>query len=145
MFTPPKSGVLSLDGQDPPTAKVYEMISILNKYSMDLPRRHVNTEPSGGGMHRTILLTGSTGTLGSHVLAHLLSVPSNRRVVVVIRRGEQEATPLDRLTSAFRLRELDVESLSSERLSVLEGDATQPNFGLSNATYHEVRSSYYSI
>ncbi|KAF8215633.1 hypothetical protein K438DRAFT_1799007 [Mycena galopus ATCC 62051] len=75
-----------------------------------------------------ILLTGSTGGLGSHLLETLLSLSSIQRVYA-FNRGSR--IPIsERQKEAFVDRALDATLLSSEKLVYLEGDTSKADLGL---------------
>ncbi|KAF7340994.1 Acetyl-CoA synthetase-like protein [Mycena sanguinolenta] len=75
-----------------------------------------------------VLLTGSTGGLGSHILEILLALPSISRVYVCNRKGKMSV--LERQKEAFVDRALDVGLLSSDKLVCLECDTAKENLGL---------------
>lgn len=93
-----------------------------------------------GPKDEIILLTGSTGSFGSHILAHVLSTPGVARVFAMNRRSDNREL-LTRQTSAFEERGLDVSLLQSERLLLLEGDLHEEKLGLSSKIYDEVNTS----
>ncbi|KAJ7688597.1 hypothetical protein B0H17DRAFT_1160269 [Mycena rosella] len=74
-----------------------------------------------------VLLTGSTGGLGSHILDMLLSLDSVERVYAFNRRGRNIS---ERQKEAFVDRGLDVELLTSKKLVYLEGDTSRSDLGL---------------
>ena len=125
---------------DPSSASAFQAHSVVDdiramiaKYTADLPTakakgKALSTAP-------VILLTGSTGNIGSHILACLLSEPRIGRVYTLNRPS---ADPLGRLRSAFSERGLPVELLDDPRLISLAGDITRDNFGLDEAQYEEV-------
>ena len=115
--------------------KVQEMLSVLQKYSSDLPSRTVEGRAD---MRKTVLLTGATGTLGSHMMAHLLSDTSTHRIFAVVRRDATRKSVKDRLLDVFMSRGLDAASVESDKLTVLDGDLLLPMFGLSPDRYEEV-------
>ena len=81
-----------------------------------------------------VLLTGTTGWLGSLVLAELLR--SNvERVYAVNRRGTRL---FDRQVQAFKERDIDVSLASSEKLILLEADLTKEDFGVDKTLFNEV-------
>ncbi|KAF7340998.1 Acetyl-CoA synthetase-like protein [Mycena sanguinolenta] len=75
-----------------------------------------------------VLLTGSTGGLGSHILEILLALPSIDRVYACNRKGKMSV--LERQKGAFVDRALDVGLLSSDKLVCLECDTAMENLGL---------------
>jgi hypothetical protein len=114
-------------------ALVEEMIS---KYSEGFEEAivHERSGSSSGGM--TVLLTGSTGGLGSHILEILLGLASVERVYAFNRPGR---TPIsERQTEAFVDRALNVHLLSSEKLVYLEGDTSKQDLGLPVAIWTTV-------
>ena len=109
----------------------------------------------------TVLLTGSTGHLGSEILASLLTDERVERVYTLDRAGKENS--LDRArkgasldqagrgvsdgaTAGVRDRQrarwadkgLDDELLQSPKLVPLEGDVSAPRFGQSEEVYGEV-------
>ena len=80
---------------------------------------------------RTILLTGATGFLGSHLLAALLADPS--RHVVCLVRGEDDLDARSRLAAALTAAELLPGTGPDDllrRVTVWAGDLTRPHAGL---------------
>ena len=75
-----------------------------------------------------VLLTGSTGFLGAHLLRALLSAGA-ARVLCLVRGGQQRL--LDTLTQYFGPDWLQSQR---DRLEVLPGDLTRPQLGLSDET-----------
>ena len=117
---------------DSSSASVFQAHSVVDdiramiaKYTADLP-----TAKAKGKAHSTapvVLLTGSTGNIGSHILACLLS---EQRIERVYTLNRPSVDPLGRLRSAFSERGLPVELLDDSRLVSLAGDITRDNFGL---------------
>ncbi|KAF9059347.1 putative nonribosomal peptide synthetase [Rhodocollybia butyracea] len=83
-----------------------------------------------------VFLTGSTGNLGAQMLASLVS---NRTVdkVYTFNRPSTYSSIIARHKERFDNKGLDVGLLSSKKLVFLEGEASQPNLGLSPNQYHE--------
>jgi thioester reductase-like protein len=92
-----------------------------------------------------IFLTGSTGYIGAHILAELLTGHADRVNVLVRAKNADEAN--DRLWHALQLH-LDFprfrEYLDS-RISVYRGDLTDHQFGLDTSAYSEVVASTDSV
>jgi hypothetical protein len=84
----------------------------------------------------TILLTGSTGNLGSHILEALLRDSRILRIYALNRPSSSQ--PLDRHISRFDNNGLDKALLTSEKLTFLEGDASQDNFGVESSAFNQV-------
>lgn len=117
--------------------RVEHVIDLIEKYSADLPG-HVHKDSSNRlDLNVTVLVTGSTGNLGSHIVAALLS---SERVskVYTLDRTNAEALPLRRLEDTFKDRGLSLSLLSNGKLAALIGDFTAERFGLDVAVYEEV-------
>lgn len=85
-----------------------------------------------------VLLTGSTGGLGSYLLASLLN---NKDVTVVyaFNRPSKTGTIKQRQRAAFEDRGLETALLESEKLVYVEGDTAQQTLGLTSQLYEEVK------
>lgn len=130
---------ISVAAKDP----VDEIKRFLDKYANGLSRRNLPTPPiSQTGA--AVLLTGSTGNLGSHIVAALLS---DERVskVYTFDRSVSGTSPLQRLELAFEDRGLSSSLLSTSKLVSLTGDLNEASFGLDEATYDEVRIRSYLV
>ncbi|KIM36904.1 hypothetical protein M413DRAFT_31301 [Hebeloma cylindrosporum] len=88
-----------------------------------------------------VLLTGSTGNLGSQILEKLLLNPNIHRVYTHNRASTSSKSQLDRHLDRFRDKGLDSGTLESKKWAPLEGDLATKNLGLSDAIYHELRDS----
>lgn len=107
---------------------------IIHKYGADMPVMNVTgTTPEDGAV---VLLTGSTGNIGSHILASLLS---DDRVVRVyaMNRGDSSAAAAERQKAAFEDRGLPLDLLSGGKFIPLTGDLGREQFGLAEH-YDEV-------
>lgn len=92
---------------------------------------------------RVVLLTGSTGTLGSYILADLLGRPEVSTVYVLNRFSVAPGTYSGmRQLNAFEERGLNTRLLTSSRkILYLEGDVSQDRLGLSAPTYERLKHS----
>ncbi|KAF8549634.1 NAD(P)-binding protein [Imleria badia] len=114
---------------DPKQQHVTAMNAMIDKYSVGLSGLATSPVVSGvtNGLvsHHTngvVLLTGSTGGLGSFLLSQLLQNPRVQRV-------------------AFVDKGLSVDLLSSEKLVYVEADASLDHCGVSPELYEEIRDS----
>lgn len=91
-------------------------------------------------LSHVVLLTGSTGGLGSYLLASLLS---HEDVVAVyaFNRPSSKSMIQHRQRAAFEDRGLDTAHLDSAKLIYIEGDMTRPNLSLDDQTYAGIRDS----
>lgn len=87
----------------------------------------------------SILLTGATGFLGAFILRDLLSRRSNVSKVTCLIRASSEETGLDRLRESACDRGVwDDAWINESRLSVVIGDLTESNFGLTDTVWHQM-------
>ncbi|KAG6899435.1 hypothetical protein C0993_010310 [Termitomyces sp. T159_Od127] len=115
---------------------------MIEKYSAGLESSPVST--SGAftvPKNKVVLLTGSTGNLGSQILAELLLDPSVEYVYALNRAATGSASILERHTERFVDKALDVELLRSDRLVFVEGDTTMLRLGLSDEVYNKIKDS----
>ncbi|KAG5652629.1 putative NRPS-like protein biosynthetic cluster [Sphagnurus paluster] len=82
-----------------------------------------------------VLLTGSTGNLGSEVLAALLKDERVERVYAFNQPSKDGVSIVDRHVARFKDRGLDLALLNSEKLFYISGDATEANLGLDRGQY----------
>ncbi|KIK91581.1 hypothetical protein PAXRUDRAFT_149195 [Paxillus rubicundulus Ve08.2h10] len=87
-----------------------------------------------------VLLTGSTGGLGSFLLARLLESPLVERIYA-LNRPSAKASIDQRQRSAFSDRGLPAHLLDSKKLVHIVADASKERCGLSSALYAEVCDS----
>lgn len=83
-----------------------------------------------------VMLTGSTGGLGSHLLCALLKNDFVQRVFTFNRTGSTHASARQR--ASFHDKGLDMSLLASPKLVSLEGDLTKPHFALDQDMYNTV-------
>lgn len=119
------------------TLAIENIEKMIEKYSVGLSGsvRDYPTTPSDGAV---VLLTGSTGGLGSYLLDSLLRSGNVRQVFAFNRPSRGSATIRERQRSSFEDRKLDTSSLDSKKLVFVEGDSAAEHIGLDSATYEEV-------
>src|SRR5580704_3872915 len=92
-----------------------------------------------------IFLTGSTGYIGAHVASILLERHSDRLNLLVRAKTEQEAN--ERVWHALQLH-MDFPCFRdalATRISIFNGDLTEPRFGLSTADYARLLGTTESV
>ncbi|GBE84591.1 acetyl-CoA synthetase-like protein [Sparassis crispa] len=113
--------------------------ALIAKYTAVLP------EPTPAGAKRergkVVLITGTTGALGAHILALVLANPALQHVYA-LNRGIGVA---ERQRAAFEAALLPVKLLSDSKLTLLEGNIMREDLGLESAMLDEVRSSVTDI
>lgn len=114
-----------------------DITAMIQKYNPNLPEfpSHVHASSESNVV---VLMTGSTGNIGSHILASALS---NRRIsrIYTLHRKNATLTPHECLLDAFRKRGLPVGLLDDSRLVCTVGDVVHPTLGLESTQYSEVR------
>ena len=120
---------------DPQQARAKEIEEYVQKYTAALPVQRAR--PIVTDKTITVLLTGSTGNIGSHILASLLQEPRITKVYT-LNRPSPTSSPRERLATAFKDRSLPVDLLSLPKLTASTGDLTQPDWGLTPDLYEEV-------
>ncbi|EPQ53300.1 acetyl-CoA synthetase-like protein [Gloeophyllum trabeum ATCC 11539] len=111
-----------------------EMIDMIAKYSATLAGPK---EPKA-----VVLLTGSTGTLGTHLLFQLLR-NENVAKVYAYNRKSSAASSSERQKAAFVDKGFDAglleDAVAPLKVEFLEGDAAHENLGLDPAVYAELQ------
>lgn len=121
------------------SSKTDEMELMISKYSAGLDVPVSRILPGNGDL--VVLLTGSTGNLGSQMLESLLRNTKVRTVYALNRPSSGSKSIQQRQAERFADKGLDVSLLSSDRLVYLEGDAAHRNIGLNESVHNEVRIS----
>ena len=83
-----------------------------------------------------ILLTGTTGFVGSHLLEELLL--HTKAIIHCLVRSEDKAAGLERIKNTFKRFLLDWETSYSSRIEVIPGDLTLVQFGLNQKNYSDL-------
>jgi thioester reductase-like protein len=110
-----------------------ELAKMLEDFSKEIDAIRPSTrsdEPTPGAKGMTILLTGSTGALGSYILHRLLSMTDVAHIYCFNRTSDAK----DRQIKNNQARNLDTE-LSPERVTFLAGDLAKHNLGLPEIKY----------
>ncbi len=111
---------------------------LAEQYLLALPRR---PGPSELVERRTdakiVLVTGTTGGFGADLLEHLLLDDSVETVYALNRKG---TSAVERQTTRFHHRGLQVSLLASPKLKMVEGDLSSRGLGLPAQTLDEVSS-----
>ena len=123
------------------------MNAMIEKYSVGLSRSAHLPVVNGAASHpngEVVLLTGSTGGLGSFLLSQLLENPTVERVYA-LNRPSSSTLIEERQSSAFVDKGLSVNLLSSGKLVHIEADASRDNCGFSPESYEQVWNAHAAV
>ncbi|KAI1783602.1 ketoacyl-synt-domain-containing protein [Ganoderma leucocontextum] len=122
--------------------RLMEMQALLAELTADLPSHPAPTsEGRSGQRYGAIVVTGTTGSVGAHILEHLLQDSPYSKVYALVRYGEDVVVTVARQFDAFSSRGLDIHLLTSERLAVVGCAFEEDRLGLTMEAYEEIRSS----
>ena len=114
------------------------MRAMLEQYTKDLPITAHTSLTLPPDALKTVILTGSTGTIGSHLLTNLLDNPAVAHIYCFTRINP--TPPLKRQRKVHETNGLPAH-FPSERVTFLETDLSQPYFGLPRPTYRKLLTS----
>ncbi|KAL4949471.1 hypothetical protein BDW69DRAFT_202816 [Aspergillus filifer] len=85
----------------------------------------------------TVVLTGGTGSLGSHFLVHLVQNPTVHRVICLNRpsTGERKQDPYNRQAAALKAKSLSLSPEEWAKVTVFETNTSCFQLGLSEVDY----------
>lgn len=129
---------LSDDASTEGDKDVNEINAMIAKYSVDIPAISTDKRHASLDNGIVVLLTGSTGSLGSHLLATLLKEPKVRKVFTLDRGPADVKT---KQKAVFEDRGLPVGLLESAKLVAIEANYEEPDFGLQSEVVEEVGPS----
>ena len=113
------------------------MTDLVENYTKDFPAH----EPVDGVVPQgyAVLITGTTGAIGSNTLAELHESPNVTRIVVLARKS---TAPISvRQKEALENRGLNSSIVDSPKITLLEGDPALPGLGLGDDVLFELKSS----
>lgn len=118
-----------------PQTREEKLDAMVRKYTKDMVRRKATATMVKRPSKHTVIITGSTGSLGSHILEHLLRDQTVEKVYCLNRSENAEA----RQKETFRQHH---DSLTNFSKSVfLKTDFGKDKFGLSDETYSHLLST----
>jgi thioester reductase-like protein len=123
---------------------VAQINAFIERYSY-LPQVGHASSPSSTATAPTdkvVLLTGTTGNLGSDLLSILLHDPTVRKVYA-LNRLSPEASSEERVKKQFEEKGLASYLLASPKVVFIDGKLAEPKLGLSATQYDEVSSHIY--
>ncbi|KAL4735959.1 hypothetical protein BDV11DRAFT_211615 [Aspergillus similis] len=111
----------------------------VEKYSKDfeLPESiSSGSKATSTGSWRCVLVTGATGSLGSHIVAAIAQRSDVERVICVNRLSNTEANI--RQNSSFAMRGIGLDDALMAKLEVIETDTSKASIGLSADKYQSL-------
>ncbi|KAF9803968.1 hypothetical protein IEO21_09506 [Rhodonia placenta] len=122
------------------SARIMSMRAMLAKYAADFPAQPQTLLPSQPERD-AVFVTGTTGSLGCHLLALLVADPKVWRVYAFNRPAKTQTHLCERQKSALVDRGLDAGIVDSEKVMLLEGSLTAEHWGLEKSAYEELHKS----
>lgn len=115
--------------------KVQSMLDLVTKYTQSFPARHP-TRSRVILRTNVVLLTGTTGGLGTRLLADLVACSDVSKIWAVNRKQRR---PLwERQRASLAKQGLDVSIVESEKVVLVEADVSEENIGMGEAVLDEV-------
>lgn len=125
-----------------PLSPVDMMRAMAAKYSTEFPIHIGETVIHGSTAARlgrdVVLVTGTTGSLGCHLLETLVSAQDVGRIYALNRAAKDNMPLRERQALGLIERGIDTRILDSSKVVLLEGDLTKPDWGLHTETFLEV-------
>ncbi|KAG2030868.1 hypothetical protein BDR03DRAFT_973938 [Suillus americanus] len=118
--------------------KVSEMRSLVAKYTSGFKSPKTLLPSSLSSRDCVVLITGTTGVVGAHLLECLLHVPQITRIFLLNRTKSGTSTMLERHQEIFQAQSLDPMGLETDKVVYLEGTLDKDYFGLSTYTFNEM-------
>jgi thioester reductase-like protein len=111
------------------------MLSMVQKYSRDFPKH----QPSVATPDKdVVLVTGTTGGLGSGLLAELVASKDIIHVIAVNRKDPSGAALADRQKVSLQRQGLDPAIVLSLKVTLVEADLSLSDLGLSSDIFDSV-------
>ncbi|KAH9834865.1 uncharacterized protein C8Q71DRAFT_797672 [Rhodofomes roseus] len=120
------------------TDRVNAMRAMVLQYTTAFPLHKADLSakrPTGD----IVLVTGTTGSFGCHLLSQLAAKKDVKRIYALNRASADQQSLHQRQKEAIASRGLDARILDSGKILLLEGDLTTARFGLSEETFGELR------
>ncbi|KAI1413959.1 acetyl-CoA synthetase-like protein [Hypoxylon sp. FL1857] len=109
--------------------EVQIMTSLWKKYTDNLPTKKVG-RPDSSDQDQTVLLTGSTGMLGSYMLDLMVKSPAVRKIICLNRAEDGGAK-----RQAQSVKERGLSADFASKTEFLHADMSRSDFGLSSKVY----------
>ncbi|KAH8691966.1 putative polyketide synthase [Talaromyces proteolyticus] len=90
---------------------------------------------------KCVLITGGSGSLGSHIVSHIATITNVKKIICLNRRSTTERNPEARQFKAMKDRGLLLDETSQCKVQVLQTITSKPMLGLQSSEYEELLSS----
>lgn len=113
---------------------------LLSKYTQEFPAHSPGPTPSStpSASEDVVLLTGSTGNLGSALLEYMVARPCFVRIYAFNRKDRHGRDIKQRQSEALIERGFDSSIVNSPKIIFVEGDTARPDLGIEKDLYEEV-------
>ncbi|KAG1732311.1 hypothetical protein EDB19DRAFT_1912149 [Suillus lakei] len=118
--------------------KVSEMRSLVTKYTSGFKSPKTLLPSSLNSRDCVVLITGTTGVVGAHILECLLHAQHISRIFLLNRTKPGTPTMLERHQEIFQAQSLDLTGLETDKAVYLEGNLDKDYFGLSPDMFNEM-------
>ncbi|PAV19281.1 acetyl- synthetase [Pyrrhoderma noxium] len=120
-------------------SKRRELFKLVEKYTLHFPAFSGSIQQ----MHneQVVLLTGATDSLGSNILAHLISRPEVTRIYSMSRPYSTGISVKERHIIAFKRESLDIGLLEDLKVILMDGNAASPGFKIDRVLYDQTADS----
>ena len=113
--------------------RIGRMTALVKKYTEGLPSRNLEKQSRPRRSNLYVLIVGSTGSIGTWLLQHLLRSSSVEKVICLDRSADAKIRHQDIVTQ----RELDID-LDSPKVEFLLSDLRSSRFGLSETKFDSI-------
>lgn len=131
------SGISDNGDMSSPSVRVENMVAMAHRYTQNFPT-HQGSKDRTTIQGDIVLITGTTGRLGSYALEKLVKNPKVAHVFAMNRVSLSTKVLQERQTAALVDRGIDPAILNSGKIDLLEGNYSAPRLGLSEDIFEKV-------
>lgn len=120
-------------------SEIEEMKELIAKYSSFPQRTPGIIQPT----KETVILTGTTGSLGAHILAQIANLSDIRRIYCLV-RASSESAAATRVSQTFSDKGIDL-SVLSEKVHCLPSDFSRADLGLPTNVVDDLKQNLTTV
>ncbi|OTB00230.1 hypothetical protein M426DRAFT_66280 [Hypoxylon sp. CI-4A] len=124
-------------------AREKDISHFVQKFSADFDPPTSTESGSLDGDFQCVLITGATGSLGTHLVKEFAERPDVETVICLNRNSKTD--PLERQKEALASRGVVLDSTAFAKLQVIETDTAKPKLGLPDTEYNSLVQSVTGI